>query len=168
MVQLHTLGRYNIRRNVTKSERYKNGSVHDFSLWRNAKCRCSDAWGDNGRLSLVYICLATECNWGVVTNSWNKNNYTEMGTRTYCDIFQGDGFFSLDSPVSVISKPQSKTELITFRGSSQKRENRFLLDYPWFKALHLMCNTTRYEQIYFWPFYVNFICSCASRKKIFF
>ena len=32
MVQLHTSGRYNIRRNVTKSERYKNGSVHDFSL----------------------------------------------------------------------------------------------------------------------------------------
>ena len=38
MVQLLTSGRYNIRRNVTKSERYKNGSVHDFSLWRNAKC----------------------------------------------------------------------------------------------------------------------------------
>ena len=38
MVQLHTSGRYNIRRNVTKSERYKNGTVHDFSLWRNAKC----------------------------------------------------------------------------------------------------------------------------------
>ena len=32
MVQLHTSGRYNIRRNVTKSERYKNGMVHDFSL----------------------------------------------------------------------------------------------------------------------------------------
>ena len=32
MVQLHTSGRYNIRRNVTKSERYKNGTVHDFSL----------------------------------------------------------------------------------------------------------------------------------------
>ena len=26
------------RRNVTKSERYNNGTVHDFSLWRNAKC----------------------------------------------------------------------------------------------------------------------------------
>ena len=25
-------GESNIRRNVTKSERYKNGSVHDFSL----------------------------------------------------------------------------------------------------------------------------------------
>ena len=38
MVQLHTSGRYNICQNGTKSERYKNGTVHDFSLWRNAKC----------------------------------------------------------------------------------------------------------------------------------
>ena len=32
MVQLHTSGRYNIRRDFTKSERYKIGTVHDFSL----------------------------------------------------------------------------------------------------------------------------------------
>ena len=38
MVQLHTSGRYNIRRYVTKLGRYKNVTVHDFSLWRNAKC----------------------------------------------------------------------------------------------------------------------------------
>ena len=44
MVQLHTSGRYNIRRDFTKSEQYKNGTVHDFSLWRNAQCSVSGAW----------------------------------------------------------------------------------------------------------------------------
>ena len=36
-------GRYNIRQNVTKWEQYKNKTVHDFSLWRNAWCSASGA-----------------------------------------------------------------------------------------------------------------------------
>ena len=30
MVQLHTSGQYNIRRDFAKLEWYKNGTVHDF------------------------------------------------------------------------------------------------------------------------------------------
>ena len=45
MVQLHMSGRYNIRRNVTKSEGYKNWTVHDFAYDVMQSVRCSDACG---------------------------------------------------------------------------------------------------------------------------
>ena len=51
MVQLHTSGRYNIRQDFTKSDRYKIGTVQDFSLWRNAWCSLSCVW------VMCFICI---------------------------------------------------------------------------------------------------------------
>ena len=78
MVQLHTSGRYNIRRNVTKSERYKKGMVHDFSLWRNAKCSVQwcvlqiEHWCPDPLLSEKETTVNV---WNVEFSSWTTKDF---------------------------------------------------------------------------------------------